>query len=156
MAATSATTSVGHRRDRCQADVAALVLDYREAGGLLWQIYTDTIVGAGKTSLKFGWPTLDAQAGGIEEGDVVVVAGGPSMGKTWLLVWSALSRWAQGRPVPFIFDGDQAEAGAAAVVRGAPKEVDQRDQDRRTDDDGEGGEGGLQGRPRTHRSTAFA
>jgi replicative DNA helicase len=82
--------------------MAPFVSDYREAGGLLWQSYVDAVKGGTELGLKFGWPTLDAMAGGIQDGDVVSWAGRPGLGKTFLALWSAFSIWLQGRPVLFV------------------------------------------------------
>ena len=43
----------------------------------------------GLQGIPFGWPTLDAITGGAQGGDLVVVAGRPSMGKSWLLLFMA-------------------------------------------------------------------
>ena len=82
--------------------MAPFIHDYRESAGLLWQVYCAAAIGGGDLGLKFGWPTLDAMAGGIQDGDVVSIAGRPGLGKTWLMLWSALSMWMQGLPVLFI------------------------------------------------------
>jgi replicative DNA helicase len=111
--------------------MAPFVTDYREAAGLLWTAYVDAVKGGDQLGLKFGWPTLDAMAGGLQEGDVISWAGRSGLGKTWMMLWSALSIWKQGKPVLFIsmeikpapilqrLSAIDAKVGASALKTGA-------------------------------------
>ena len=60
------------------------------------------------SSLKvpFGWPHMDDPAkgsGGVGSGDLVSLIGRPAQGKTWFLLYIALSIWQQtNRPVLFV------------------------------------------------------
>jgi replicative DNA helicase len=72
------------------------VIDYRDAGALLLERYKKTLTKDESTGLKFGWPTLDAMTGGLEDGDVISIAGRPGQGKTWFMLWIAINSWRQG------------------------------------------------------------
>jgi replicative DNA helicase len=52
-------------------------------------------------SAKFGWPYMDEQGGGLYPGELVSFVGRPSLGKTWLTLWTALQNWQAGRNVLF-------------------------------------------------------
>jgi replicative DNA helicase len=57
----------------------------------------------GGAGLQFGWPTMDLGSIGLEAGDVVSYVGRPGMGKTWMLLYSALHAWrVQGKRVAFV------------------------------------------------------
>lgn len=55
----------------------------------------------GLQGIPFGWPTLDAMTGGAQGGDLVVVAGRPSMGKSWLLLQMLHQAWTNGHVAAF-------------------------------------------------------
>lgn len=50
--------------------------------------------------LMLGWPSFDNMAGGLSAGDVVSIVGRPAMGKSWLLLYTALASWKKHQRVP--------------------------------------------------------
>jgi replicative DNA helicase len=44
---------------------------------------------------KFGWPHMDEQGGAVMPGEVVSFVGRPALGKTWLMLWTAMHNWRQ-------------------------------------------------------------
>lgn len=77
-------------------------IDLRKAGPLLKQAYVDAFSGTGPIGLSYGWETLDELSNGGMPGDLVIIAGRPGMGKTWLMLYSALHRW-QKHKIPTVF-----------------------------------------------------
>lgn len=55
-----------------------------------------------KSNLIFGWPTLDAMTGGLTGGDVISFVGRPGMGKTYMMLYAALSAWKNGYVPMFV------------------------------------------------------
>ena len=55
----------------------------------------------GLQGVPFPWPTLNAMTGGAQGGDLIVVAGRPSMGKSWILLKMAHEAWMTGHVVAF-------------------------------------------------------
>tara|TARA_R110002153_G_scaffold26421_5_gene82925 strand:+ start:6200 stop:7471 length:1272 start_codon:yes stop_codon:yes gene_type:complete len=55
----------------------------------------------GLKGVPFGWSTLDHATGGMQGGDLIVVAGRPSLGKSWLLLNMARSAHLAGKTVCF-------------------------------------------------------
>lgn len=54
-------------------------------------------------SVPIFWPSLQAQMGGVQGGEVFSVIGRPGMGKTWLMLSLAMHIWEQlNRPVIFV------------------------------------------------------
>jgi replicative DNA helicase len=68
---------------------------------------------SGLAGITFGWPTLDELTLGAMGGDVIVIAGRPSMGKSWLLFESAFQAWRAGNSIAII----SMEMGKVQVVR---------------------------------------
>lgn len=56
----------------------------------------------GLVGVTFGWPTLDEYTLGAQGGDVIVLAGRPSMGKSWMLIESAFKAWQSGKSILFV------------------------------------------------------
>lgn len=54
------------------------------------------------TGILTGWDPIDDETGGYRNGDLVGWIGRPSMGKTYLLLYQALSAWLSGRSVLFV------------------------------------------------------
>ncbi len=50
----------------------------------------------------FGWPYMDHQSGGVMPGEVVSFVGRPNLGKTWMLVSTALQNWKAGVNTLFV------------------------------------------------------
>lgn len=46
---------------------------------------------------SFGWPYMDHQSGGVMAGEVISLVGRPAVGKSWLMLWSALHNWRQNK-----------------------------------------------------------
>ena len=80
----------------------AFVTDYRGSADLLKIAYKKVLLNAGNSGLQFGWPTLDAMAGGLVEGDLISLCGRPGLGKSFYLLYMALAMWKQGKPPLFI------------------------------------------------------
>lgn len=59
--------------------------------------YTSGLVG-----VPSGWPTLDNATLGFMGGDLIVLAGRPSLGKSWLLMESAFQAWQAGKSILFV------------------------------------------------------
>jgi replicative DNA helicase len=49
--------------------------------------------------IPLGWPTMDRLTMGMQGGDLVVIAGRPNVGKTWLMMWMAYMAWCSGMSV---------------------------------------------------------
>jgi replicative DNA helicase len=47
----------------------------------------------------FGWPTLDEMTLGMQGGDLVVLAGRPNVGKSWVLLAMAYNAWCAGHSI---------------------------------------------------------
>ena len=58
--------------------------------------------GRGLMGIPTGWPTLDEETGGYQDGDLVVWAARPSAGKTHLLIHQAKNSWLLGKSVLFV------------------------------------------------------
>jgi len=73
-----------------QIEAAELMADYlriKESGEI-------------EDGLSFGWPTLDELTmGGIQGGDLVVLAGRPNVGKTWVMLAMAYNAWCAGASI---------------------------------------------------------
>lgn len=55
----------------------------------------------GLRGMTLGWPTLDLATNGVQGGELVVVAGRPGMGKTWVLIEMAFKAWLRGHNILF-------------------------------------------------------
>jgi replicative DNA helicase len=63
--------------------------------------YREAYLNPGLRGISTGWPTLDNASNGLMGSDLVVVAGRPSMGKSWLLMQMAYAAHLQGNRVAF-------------------------------------------------------
>lgn len=73
---------------------ARLIVDFRDAYEAVIADYvakyTEEVTG-----IMTGWPTLDAMTGGLVRGDFLSMVGRPGKGKTWQMLYNALSGWQQ-------------------------------------------------------------
>ena len=67
------------------------IADLRGAYEILMQVYATQWKGDGERLLFLGWPYLDEMSGGLRRTDMVSYVGRPAMGKTWKLLYGALS-----------------------------------------------------------------
>ena len=67
------------------------IADLRGAYEILMQVYATQWKGDGERLLFLGWPYLDEMSGGLWRTDMVSYVGRPAMGKTWKLLYGALS-----------------------------------------------------------------
>lgn len=65
------------------------------------QEYKEAKFNPDMSGIPFGWPTLDLATSGAQGGDLIVVAGRPSLGKSWMLLNMARSAWLSGKKVCF-------------------------------------------------------
>jgi len=63
--------------------------------------------------IHLGWPTFDKMNGGLVGGDVVSIVGRPTMGKTWFVLWGALTAWLAGHDVMVV----SMEMNSLAIVQ---------------------------------------
>lgn len=68
---------------------------------LVEQEYREAKMSVGLRGITTGWDTLDVASNGIMGGDLVVIAGRPSMGKSWLIMKMAHSAAMSGSVVAF-------------------------------------------------------
>lgn len=52
-------------------------------------------------AVRTSWPSLDNSARGFSQGDLVGICARPGIGKSWMLLWVALSAWQDGKTVLF-------------------------------------------------------
>jgi len=71
-------------------ELDAVVADYQQAK-----------YNPGLQGVAFGWKTLDDATSGAQGGDLIVVAGRPSLGKSWMLLQMARQASLQGKKVSF-------------------------------------------------------
>ena len=69
------------------------IADLREAYEILMQVYATQWKGDGERLLNLGWPFLDKLTGGLRRSDLISYVGRPAMGKTWNMLYGALSGW---------------------------------------------------------------
>lgn len=55
--------------------------------------------GEPELGIPFGWPTLDHMTLGMQGGDLVVLAGRPNVGKSWVLLAMAYNAWCAGASI---------------------------------------------------------
>ena len=78
------------------------LINISEQGGkVVHDEYVKTTLGGDK-GLQFGWPTLDAMAGGLRGGDLVSIVGRPGMGKTYMALYNMINAWRDGMTTLFI------------------------------------------------------
>jgi len=56
----------------------------------------------GLTGVPTGWPYLDEQTGGWQNGDFIVWVARPGVGKTWLSIHQAITAWTSGKSVLYV------------------------------------------------------
>jgi len=69
------------------------IADLRTAYDMLMQIYSTQWHGDGERLLNLGWPYLDKMTGGLRRTDLISYVGRPAMGKTFNMLYGALSGW---------------------------------------------------------------
>ena len=69
-----------------------------EVAGILDE-YDSRHLQGGLAGITTGWPTLDEMTMGMMGGDVIVIAGRPSMGKSWMLNEVGYKAWRSGKSV---------------------------------------------------------
>jgi replicative DNA helicase len=72
------------------------IVDFAEDGGKLVLEEFNKVVSSVDDGLKFGWESLDKMMGGLGGGDVISFVGRPGMGKTYMMLYGALSAWSAG------------------------------------------------------------
>lgn len=78
------------------------LLPATEVARLMMARYAEAHAMPGITGVPCGWPTIDNDTGGYQGGDLVMWAGRPGMGKTWLLLQQARAAAAAGFNVLFV------------------------------------------------------
>jgi len=73
------------------------VLDFRESKDIILELHQTAATSPEFAGLRFGWDFLDASTGGIRGGDMLSIVGRPCMGKTFLLLFTALNAWANSK-----------------------------------------------------------
>lgn len=68
--------------------------------GQLWADYCQ-VKESGEIDLgiPFGWPAIDQMTMGMQGGDLIVLAGRPNVGKTWIMLAAAYNAWLSGKSV---------------------------------------------------------
>ena len=64
--------------------------------------YQDNLLAEGMSGIPTGWPTLDRETAGYQNGDLIVWVARPSMGKTTLLLHQAKAAWLAGKSILFV------------------------------------------------------
>src|SRR5690606_19167953 len=82
-----------------QAAAGGLVAGTTETLGEVVAAYVATLDDGPPDFLRLGYPQLDERLGGLERGDVAIVAGRPSHGKSAFTFGAALNVAARGRRV---------------------------------------------------------
>lgn len=72
-----------------------MVVDFRDAYGLVMVDYANKWNKPDEMGLRFGWPTLDVASGGLSKGDLISFVGRPAAGKTWQMLYGAHYGWAK-------------------------------------------------------------
>lgn len=81
----------------------ASIVDYRKSKKQVMDTYMTKFELGDAYGIRMGWPTFDKQTSGLTAGDTVAIVGRPSMGKTFLGVYSAHHTWSkQGKRPLFI------------------------------------------------------
>jgi len=77
------------------------LFDFREAAELIHAEYKKQQKShVDDDGTYFGWPTLDGMSAGLKGGDFVSINGRPSMGKTFMLLYSAHYGWRKSKSTP--------------------------------------------------------
>lgn len=83
------------------------VLDFRDAEEIVYKAYLAMKSNANLVVCPFSWPTLDAMAGGMRDGDFNVIVGRPMMGKTFMMLFVLWMAWRSGR-TPLLYSGEMS------------------------------------------------
>lgn len=68
----------------------------KDSAELVYLEYSKKAKQGDNYGLQLGWPTVDEMSGGLIGGDVVSIIGRPAMGKTWMMLFSALNAFKHG------------------------------------------------------------
>lgn len=94
------TGMLGVLRDMISNSASALESEnYTTLADELGQVrdrYLEAKLNPGLQGIPFGWDSLDEMTGGAQGGDLIVLAGRPSMGKSYLLLKMLHSMWSRG------------------------------------------------------------
>lgn len=96
------TVGTGERYSTLVAEAQAVVEEY-----------DSRYLQSGLTGITFGWPMLDEMTLGAMGGDLIVLAGRPSLGKSWMLNEIGYSAWRAGNSVLAV----SMEMGSRQFVR---------------------------------------
>ena len=66
------------------------------AGDIVMSEYQKMLLGGAESNVLMGWPSIDKLCGGLSGGDVVSIIGRPGMGKSYMMLYSALTMWDKG------------------------------------------------------------
>jgi replicative DNA helicase len=94
--------SVGELRRAVQRTTRATyggVSTLNDLGHALLSQYETRANALGLTGVSTGWPYLDDETGGYQNGDFVAYVARTSIGKTWVLVYQAYQAYLQGKSV---------------------------------------------------------
>ena len=95
---------------------ASGVTSIGDLGDRLLSQYQTRANALGLVGISTGWPFLDDESGGYQNGDFVSYVARTSIGKTWLLVYQAYRAYLQGRSVLFVSTEMTKEQVANRVV----------------------------------------
>lgn len=97
------------------------VFDFRQTEDSALAHYKAQLAGNAPPVQKLGYPTIDAQ-GGLEDGDMLALVGRPGSGKTFLMLWLALTCWQKWQePILFVtqeMSAPQIEKRALPIIAG--------------------------------------
>lgn len=101
---TDAVTEVVRRMHHATAsmavtqDTSTLLAEFAN----VMEDYAVAAASPGVQGITLGWPELDEITGGLEPGDVGVMAGRPGMGKSYLICHAALQAWLSDHPIVLV------------------------------------------------------
>ena len=75
------------------------VVDAREAMAERLMAYEARSAGDAITGARLGLPEVDVYTGGVHPGELLILAAGPKVGKSFMLNYAALREWESGRAV---------------------------------------------------------
>jgi replicative DNA helicase len=89
-------------REHDMVQAGRAMTDLRETLALGYDQYLRIEAGeAFEGAVRTSWPTLDNSARGFSQGDLIGICARPGIGKSWMLLWVALSAWQDGKTVLF-------------------------------------------------------
>ena len=100
-----------------RADVQRTVMPFRDALGAYWETLMAELSGA-VTRVPFGLRDLDSLVGGLKPGDLCYIGGRPSMGKTTIVLQTALNLAKLGAGPTAVFSVESTEQELAGRILG--------------------------------------